>query len=181
MSRVVFAILICAAVTGVGSAAVPDPDTVLARREIQKRYENLREAYLLNEGPDAVIALRTADYTAHMASGEVWDLEKASAYTRAAFQQVVKTLDVSFTIESIELRGDKAAVRIAQHWKRLQNKAGAVRTVETYAKQRETWQRTDEGWKLFMVDDVVPGAWYVDGKRIDPSKPYDPKAPEFKP
>src|SRR5690348_4844974 len=108
MSRAVFAILICAAVTGVGSAAAPDPDTVMARREIQKRYESLREAYLLDTGPDAVIALRTEDYTTRTASGEVWDHEKASDYTRAAFQQVVKTLDVSFTIESIELRGDKA-------------------------------------------------------------------------
>jgi hypothetical protein len=31
------------------------------------------------------------------------------------------------------------------------------------------------------VDHVQPGPWIIDGKRIDPSKPYDPKAPAWKP
>ena len=178
MPRLLVAIVLA---TSAAWAAIPDPDTIVARREIQKRYDSIRDAYLQDKGPDAVIALRADDYTARMPSGEVWDAEKSAAYTRAAFQQVVKTLDVSFTIEAIELRGDKAAVRILQHWKRLQNKAGAVRTVETFAKQRETWQRTEDGWKLFRVDEIVPGEWRVDGKRVDPSKPYDPGAPEYKP
>ncbi len=38
-----------------------------------------------------------------------------------------------------------------------------------------------DGWKLKHIGDVKPGAWYVDGKRIDPSKPYDPDAPPFNP
>jgi hypothetical protein len=40
---------------------------------------------------------------------------------------------------------------------------------------------TPEGWKLKLIDDVRPGAWIVDGKRVDPSKPYDPDAPPYKP
>ena len=34
---------------------------------------------------------------------------------------------------------------------------------------------------LLFVDDVHRGVWRIDGKRIDPSKPYDPDAPPYKP
>ena len=163
------------------TVGTPAADVERVRHEIEKRYEDMRRSYLENKGPDGVIAMRTADYTAHMPNGDVWDREKSAEYTRAAFQQVKKTLDVTFTIEGIEVHGNKAAVRIYQHWMRLQYKVGALRTVETFARQRETWKRTNEGWKLFMVDDIAPGEWRVDGKRVDPSKPYRPSAPEYKP
>lgn len=162
-------------------AAAPASNAERVKSEIEKRYADLRAIYLENRGPDKVIAMRTADYTAHLPSGEVWDREKAAEYTRAAFQQVIKTIDVTFTIEGIELRGNKAAVRILQHWMRLQYKIGALRTVETDARQRETWTRTKGGWMLSKIDEIQPGEWRVDGKRVDPSKPYSPSAPEYKP
>ena len=49
------------------------------------------------------------------------------------------------------------------------------------AQQRETWIRERDEWFLWRVDHIRPGEWRVDGKRIDPSKPYDPSAPEYRP
>jgi hypothetical protein len=63
----------------------------------------------------------------------------------------------------------------------MQMKAGRLRRVETEAIQTETWLNTAEGWKLHHIGDVKPGVWRVDGKRIDPTKPYDPDAPAYEP
>jgi hypothetical protein len=47
--------------------------------------------------------------------------------------------------------------------------------------QTETWVKTNEGWKRFRIENEHDQIFYVDNKRIDPSKPYDPNAPEFVP
>jgi len=38
-----------------------------------------------------------------------------------------------------------------------------------------------QGWRLRLIDSVQPLVWSVDGKRMDPSKPYDPDAPAYVP
>jgi hypothetical protein len=107
--------------------------------------------------------------------------EDSKAYLRASFGQVTRTLHVSFDIETLTVQGDTAMAEIHQQWRREQNKAGRLRTVETDAHQREWWLKTLQGWRLFFIDDVRPGVWKVDGKRIDPSQPYDPDAPPYEP
>ena len=59
--------------------------------------------------------------------------------------------------------------------------AGKLRKVETYVTQEATWTKTEDGWKLKFVDGVRAGEYYVDGKRIDPCKPYDSNAPAYDP
>ena len=53
--------------------------------------------------------------------------------------------------------------------------------VDTSVRQRETWSHTPQGWRLTCVDNVHDQRRYVDGKRVDPTKPYDPNAPPFEP
>jgi hypothetical protein len=127
----------------------------------------------------AVLAMRTPDFVAIQASGQAWDAEAGARYTRAAFAQVESTLTLSFDLGTIELRGDSADALVAQHWVRRQMKAGQSRLVDTSARQHETWVCRGDAWSLARVDRVRPGVWRVDGKRIDPSKPYDPLAPPF--
>ena len=104
------------------------------------------------------------------------------APTRASFAQVRNHARAGLEVgRHIDLHGDTAAVELDQHWKRRQLKGGAVRIVDTRAQQRETWIREHDQWFLWRVDHVRPGEWRVDGKRIDPSKPYDPNALEYRP
>lgn len=72
-------------------------------------------------------------------------------------------------------------VEVLQESSRTRLLEGKVRKVETSVVQRETWLKTDEGWKLKLVDNVRDQKTVVDGKPIDPSKPYDPNAPPYKP
>ena len=150
------------------------------RKALELRYEGISDAYRLKD-PDTVLRMRTEDFHAILPSGQIWDAAASAQYTRAGFAQVETTLVATFDIGMIEVQGDTAAAEIDQHWVRRQLKAGALRLVDTRAHQRETWVHRDGAWLLWRVDHVNPGAWIVDGKRIDPSNPYDPKAPACEP
>jgi hypothetical protein len=150
------------------------------RRALEKQYAAIAQAYYRDD-PTVVLALRTPNFAAILPTGERFDSDQSAAYVRAGFDQVERTLKLSFDIQTLTVRGDTAVAVIHQHWKRLQQKAGQLRTVETEAVQREWWLNTEVGWRIFLVDDVHPGVWVVDGKRVDPARPYDPNAPEFKP
>lgn len=181
-----------AAEPGRSHASDPPPGTIISgrtktkfkpkpvRKALEARYASISEAYLRKD-PDVVLRMRTADFHAIMPSGQAWDAATSAQYTRAGFAQVETTLVLTFGIGVIDVQGDTAAAQIDQHWVRRQRKAGALRHVDTHAHQRETWVRRDGEWLLWRVDQVEPGPWTVDGKQIDPNKPYDPNAPAHQP
>lgn len=150
------------------------------RRALEEQYVKIAEAQR-NEDIEALRLIRTPDFTAVLPNGQTWNLETYLNYARAGFAQVESNVSISNTIDTIDLHGDEAVAVVHQHWVRMQMKAGKMRRVDTSTIQTEAWMNTKDGWKLKRVSDVKPQAWYVDGKRIDPSKPYDPDAPEYKP
>ena len=150
------------------------------RRALEAQYARIAQANI-NKDLAALLALRAPDFSARTPSGEVWNYEQMANYSRLAFEQVQSTITLTNEIETINLNGDEAVAIVHQHWVRMQMKKGKLRRVDTSAVQRETWVNTADGWKLKLVDDVHPGVWIVDGKRVDPSKPYDPDAAPFDP
>jgi hypothetical protein len=167
------------------------------RRALEQQYARIAEAQIKKD-IDAMRALRTPDFTVDMPNGQRWDLETSLNYSRISFQQVQSNISISNTIESLDVsvvpdsfcalpdgRATalcyQAVAVVHQRWSRMQMKGGKLRRVDTEAIQTETWVNTKDGWKLKHIGDIKPGRWYVDGKQVDPSKPYDPDAPEFKP
>ena len=150
------------------------------RRALEAMYAKIADAQR-NEDIEALRATRTPDFSVDMPNGQKWDLETSLNYSRAGFQQVESNISISNTIESLDANDDVAVAVVHQRWSRMQMKAGKVRRVDTEAIQTETWVNSADGWRLKHIGEVKPGAWYVDGKRIDPTKPYDPDAPEYKP
>ncbi|MGH9930683.1 MAG: hypothetical protein ACREA9_15855 [Pyrinomonadaceae bacterium] len=150
------------------------------RRALEERYAKIVEANR-NKDLAAILSLRVPEFLVRMPNGDTWNFDQSANYSRAALQQVQSIISLTFEIGTITINGSEASAIIHQQWSRYQMKAGQLRRVDTTADQRETWINTSEGWKLKLIDDVRPGAWYVDGKRIDPTKPYDPDAPPFVP
>lgn len=148
------------------------------RAALERRYTEMADAYRRRD-PSGVLNLRRPDVFSVSPSGDTADANGMRGYTEASFAQVETTLALEWTLGVIEVHGDTAAAEIDQHWRRRQRKAGAVRLADTHAHQRETWIHDPGGWRLWRVDRVVPGVWRVDGRRVDPSKPYDPAAPSF--
>lgn len=150
------------------------------RRALEEQYKKVAQAQI-NEDIEAMRALRTPDFSVDLPNGDRWDLETALNYSRAGFQQVESNISISNTIETLDVHDNEADAVVHQRWSRMQIKAGKLRRVDTEAIQTETWVNTKDGWKLKHIGNVKPGAWYIDGKRIDPTRPYDPDAPEYKP
>ncbi len=150
------------------------------RRALEAQYAKIAEAQK-NKDIDALRSLRTSDFTVKMPNGETWDLETSLNYSKRGFEQVQSIINISNTIETLTVNGDEAIAVVHQQWSRMQMMKGKLRRVETSAIQTETWVNTPDGWKLKHIGDIKPGAWIVDGKRVDPMKPYDPDAPPYNP
>ena len=150
------------------------------RRALEEQYAKIAEA-TRRKDLVALLALRTPDFTVKTANGETWSYEQSADYVKRGFEQVQSIVSLSFTIGMIDVSGNEAAAIIHQQWSRMQMMKGKLRRVDTSAVQRETWVNTPEGWRLKLIDDVHPGAWFVDLKRVDPSKPYDSDAPPYEP
>jgi Ni/Co efflux regulator RcnB len=150
------------------------------RRALEAQYAKIAEAQK-NKDIDALRSLRTSDFSVKMPNGETWDLETSLNYSKRGFVQVQSIISISNTIETLTVTGDEAVAVVHQQWSRMQTMKGKLRRVETSAIQTETWVNTPDDWKLKHIGDIKPGAWIVDGKRVDPNKPYDPDAPPYSP
>lgn len=155
-------------------------ETVRIQRELEARYEQLAEANRQKD-LDTLLALRTRDFIAELPGGSKNDYNAAADYSRAMFQQVDRIAVLSNTILKLSVQGNEATATVFQQFSRTQMKPGLLRNVETSAIQDETWVRTPEGWKNRRVSNIHARKWYVDGKRVDPNKPYDPNAPPYNP
>lgn len=163
-----------------GDRVVPRDKSKPVRRALEEQYAKIEEA-TRKKDLVALLALRTPDFTVKTTTGETWSYEQSADYVKRGFEQVQSIVSLSFTIGTINVSGNEAAAIIHQEWSRMQMMKGKLRRVDTSAVQRETWIDTPEGWRLKLIDDVQPGAWFVDGKRVDPSKPYNPDAPPYEP
>jgi len=150
------------------------------RKILEQRYKIFSDASLNNDSTISCSLIHPAARTT-MPNGEIWNAERICAYMMAGFRQVKKTYAISFGLDTILVNNDTATVLIHQYWHRLQMKGGKLRDVETSADQWETWVKSNGEYLRLKVDRIIPKIWKVDGKRIDPSKPYDPNAPEYKP
>jgi ketosteroid isomerase-like protein len=155
-------------------------DTDPVWRQIDAQYVRLADA-MRRKDVDALFALYTPDYRVVMGNGEVWSRERSLEYQRASLARVRETHHISNTIVRLTTCGAHATATVLQQWYRTQDMAGAARRVETNAVQDEHWTRAAEGWKRGDISEISRGASFVDGKRVDITKPYDPDAPPYDP
>lgn len=162
--------------------------TALAREdadvkaELEAQYRKLAEAHD-QENLEAIVALKTADFHAIFPDGKVGDSKAMEQYTKQFLEGNEPPYDIRFTIETLAVSPNKliAVAEVFQEVSRVRELAGKRRKVDTSVHQRETWAKTADGWKLKSVDQVRDQKRFVDGKRVDPSKPYDPDAPPYDP
>ncbi|MGA9768064.1 MAG: nuclear transport factor 2 family protein [Blastocatellia bacterium] len=150
------------------------------RRALEVQYAKLAES-IRNKDFAAFQALRTSDFSTRGLNGEPYSGEQMAARAKSMLEGIQHLIDISFTIGTINLRGDEAIATIHQRFSRMQYIEGVIRKVETSVTQDETWVNTQEGWKLKFVENERDLMWFVDGKRIEPGKPYDPDGQPYDP
>jgi hypothetical protein len=162
------------------AAADPEHDECATREELAGQYEKLAEANARRD-LKAILELRSADFSTIGPDGTKHDTQHDTEYVKqlvSAMEPPVRLINI---IIDVKTHGNEAAATVFQRLERRQSIGGKVRNVLTSVIQTETWVKTAGVWKLRYVEKVHNRRWYVDGKRIDPSKPFDPDAPPYNP
>lgn len=151
------------------------------RQQLDGQYARMERATVANNAKQ-LFAVYAPDFEAHMANGEVWSFKQSASYSTAGFDQVKENISISNTFLDLQSCGPAVLkATVLQQWTRRQMSLGKVRLYQTTTVQDETWVLMDGEWKRKLVDNIRPGAWLIDLKRIDPTKDYDPEAPLFDP
>ena len=169
-------------VTALGPAAAPAQDDTEVRKELETQYRKLAEAHDRKD-LKAIASLKTEDFHAIFPDGRVGDVKTMEQYTRQFIEANQPPFHIRNTIQQLTVSENRliAVAEVFQEVSRTRELAGKVRKVETSVVQRETWAKTPEGWKLKCVDHVRDQRRFVDGKRVDPTKPFDPNAAPYDP
>jgi len=119
--------------------------------------------------------------TVETPDGKIHDSAEFAEATKAMFKLNPQILGVSNKILSLTTEGNEAVAVVFQEFSRMQNLAGKLRRVDSSVIQTEIFTKTAEGWKIRYVYDIHGQKRFVDGKRIDPTKPFNPNDPPFNP
>ena len=163
-------------------AAVHAQDDEAVRKELEAQYKRLAEAHDRRD-LKTIVGLKTADFHAIFPDGRVGDSKLMEQYSKQFLESNQPPYNIRVTIQKLTVSENKliAVAEVLQEVSRYRELAGKRRKVDTSVVQRETWARTADGWKLKSVDNVRDQKRFVDGKRVDPTKPYNPDDPPFDP
>ncbi len=157
-------------------------DDSAVRKELEVQYKRLAEAHDRKD-LKAIADLKTPDFHAIFSDGRVGDVKAMEQYSRQFIETNQPPFNIRVTIQKLTISENKliAVAEVFQEAARFRDLAGKRRKVETSVLQRETWAKTSDGWKLKLVDNVRDQKRFVDGKRVDPTKPYNPDDPPYNP
>jgi hypothetical protein len=162
------ALLIAAATCGChGSRSVSQDPLEQARLEIEARYRE-NEAGFFAKDPDRVMRLRHPDFHTILPDGRVNTREQMYQRTRDFIGRIVRFDSLSERITRLSLAGDTAMAMVDQSTVRQQQIEGELHEIRTSVTQRESWIKTRDGWMMWRVDSIQPGATLVDGKPLPP-------------
>jgi len=173
-------LFVCLPASGFAECTQADNDAS-TRRALETQYATIERATFAKDAA-ALFSVYAPDFEAHNINGSVSKFRDSAAYVTAGFDPVKQNIHLSNTIVgmvSCATRQVKATV--LQQWTRMQESSGELRRYETNTVRDETWTFDGTVWKRQLIDNIRPGAWFVDGKCVDPGKAYDPDAPEFDP
>lgn len=162
----------------VAPAKAEDPPALAVCRALQQQYAILARANERRDLP-AILALRTPDSSTQGPGGQRSTYAGMAEHSRRLVSVMRPPIQLQNTIVALSVQDDMAVAEVLQGFSRRQLIDTTEQTLETSVLQRERWRRTPDGWRLEFVDDVHDRRGFAGGKRVDPDKPYDPKAPAF--
>jgi len=157
-------------------------DNAAVQKELEAQYQKLADAHE-RQDLKAIVGLKTADFHAIFPDGRVGDSKLMEQYSKRFLESNKTPYTQRFTIQKLSVSENEliAVAEVLQELSRYREEAGKRHKVDTSVVQRETWSKTSDGWKLKSVDNVRDQKRFVDGKRVDPTKPYNPDDPPYNP
>lgn len=165
---IVAALLVAAATCGCHANRPASRDPIeQARQELESRYRE-NEAGFFAKDPDRVMRLRHPGFHTILPDGTVNTREQMAQRTREFIGRIERFDSLSERITRLNLSGDTAMAMVAQSTVRQQRIEGELHEVRTSVTQRESWIKTKDGWLMWRVDSIEPGATLLDGKPLPP-------------
>lgn len=152
------------------------------KKILDNRYNELSKV-MDGRNLDSILSFKTSDFHAIGPDSKVLDNITMKEYSHQFITNNIPPYNIKNTILNLKLSDNKivAVVDVLQESTRKRNILEKMRSVKTTVLQTETWVYIDHQWKLKLVDNVHDQKRFIDGKRVDPTKPFDPDTPEFKP
>lgn len=152
------------------------------RKSLETQYQKLAQAYTQKD-LKTVASLKTPDFHAVLPDGRVGDAKTMRQYSKEFLEINQSPINVKFNIQKLTVSENKlnAVAEVFQEVTRYQDLMGKRRKVETSAVQQQVWTKTRNGWKLKLIDDLRDRKRFIDGKRVDPEKPFNPSDQTFVP
>lgn len=152
------------------------------KRMLDRRYEELAKA-MDERNLDRIVSFKTDDFHSVGPDGRVLDDIEMKEYSRQFITNNIPPYNIKNTIQRLRLSGNRilAVADVLQEVTRKRELAGKLREVKTSVLQTETWVFANDLWKLKLVDNVHDQKRFVDSKRVDPTKPYNPDDPPYDP
>jgi hypothetical protein len=136
-----------------GAQAVQAADT-----QIRERVASIRDA-ILAKNAEGVVKWGTDDWEMRAADGTRFDRSSYLTRTKALMDRVASIDSLTTTIDSLVVNANEATVEITQLMERHERPAsgGAVQHVRLKYRERHTWVRATDGWRVRLVV-MLPGA-----------------------
>lgn len=139
------------------------------RRAIEDWYARNTEAFRKKDVA-AIMALRADDFHTITPDGKRNTRADMEAYTERFLAKIDHFISLNFDIGTIDVQDNIASADVTQKTVRMQRfPDGTVHKVEAGVVQRESWKKTDEGWKMYRVDNIQEGYLLVDDKPYKPN------------
>ncbi len=152
----------------VGCASMDPASTESVQKELELTYQSLAEANARRD-MNAIVAMWSDDFSRVEQDGSV----TTAAEVRSAWQELLDTsldpLHFRYSIQALEVNEGEAIATVQQEVSRMRAIDGELKQLDTVATQRETWVKTDEGWRLRRISDVRELRRLVDGVPSDQS------------
>lgn len=147
-------------------------------------------AVVLAERDEAAEKHDTTRFLSFYASDFTWRIEGGRTLTRHETEQVIRLVTVGdilehkqhSTIKSLKVRGNEAVLQVQDDsFIKQRLRDCSIKETKSSGTKRETWVKTDHGWKLRLLDNAKYKELQttVNGQKIDPLKANnDPLIPE---
>jgi ketosteroid isomerase-like protein len=166
-------LLALAAVALCGGLVPPSPaqnrHERAVRRDLEAKYAKVSEAYK-NKDIKAFMEDKTPDFTAKSLNGNVAAREQVEAGVKQRMERIKRLNYLKVKLKELTIKGDVAVAITTQEFSRVVvDPQGRERTVVSKGTtHRDTWVKTDGGWKTKSVEELSQGEELVDGRARTP-------------
>lgn len=184
MNKFVPAILIALALAfGPQTAAVSGQDKKAeeqqVRRELEALFAQISEA-ISNGEHDKKKKLMTADFQVKLPNGKTLSRNEIEVLPQAEADSL-RNVRETYVIEDLKAERNQAVVKIRiiiTYQQKLQD--GTYGEIESTLRQRETWVKTDNGWRWRLIDDISPrkSGTVFNGKKVNDLRKIPAAAPK---